>query len=87
MEDLKCVIGCKQFAGGELLHHESCPHYPDSLSKLFTENLKALKSVKLCLHVLTRVLGKKQLTSKEAKLVDGAKIVLKQHFDVTDVLR
>jgi len=36
-EELKCVMGCKHYYGGEVKHHKYCPFYPDSLSRLFDE--------------------------------------------------
>ena len=32
---MKCIAGCKIFTGGEIIHHEDCPFYPESLTKLY----------------------------------------------------
>jgi hypothetical protein len=39
----ECVSGCKHFDGGEIKHHEDCPYYAESLSKIF-DDLKAFKN-------------------------------------------
>ena len=31
----QCVPGCKHFDGGEVKHHRDCPHYPESLTKVW----------------------------------------------------
>lgn len=35
MSEMECVAGCNVFSGGERRHHEDCPHYPESLTKLW----------------------------------------------------
>ena len=35
MDDKQCVAGCLRFDDGELKHHRDCPHYPESLTKLW----------------------------------------------------
>ena len=35
--ELKCVPGCKYFEGGEIKHHEDCPHYPESFSQMYDD--------------------------------------------------
>jgi len=37
VKDQNCVMGCKNFTGGEVKHHKDCPFYPDSLSKYYDE--------------------------------------------------
>lgn len=37
MNKLQCVAGCKYFTGGEIKHHEECPYYPESLSKMYND--------------------------------------------------
>jgi hypothetical protein len=39
----RCVAGCKHYHGGEILHHEDCPFYPDSISKAYREMKDRLK--------------------------------------------
>lgn len=50
----KCVMGCKIFTGGEILHHKDCPFYPDSLSQqnkaLMEENERLKKSLGNIIH-------------------------------------
>lgn len=36
-EGERCVPGCKNFTGGEIKHHKTCPFYPESLSKKLDE--------------------------------------------------
>lgn len=40
----RCVAGCKHYHGGEILHHEDCPFYPDSMSKEYRENKEKLRN-------------------------------------------
>ena len=35
MSEMQCVAGCQVFEGGETRHHKDCPHYPESLTKLW----------------------------------------------------
>jgi len=55
----KCETGCKSFDGGEILHHEDCVFYPESLSKIFDDTksknkelLDALKKQQKNLEIL-----------------------------------
>ena len=34
---VKCVAGCKAFAGGEIKHHKNCYFYPESFSKMYND--------------------------------------------------
>lgn len=38
----KCVAGCCIYDGGERKHHPDCPHYPESLSKLYEDIVASL---------------------------------------------
>lgn len=40
MQNVECAPGCRHFTGGEIKHHKDCPHYPESMSKMYDE-LKA----------------------------------------------
>lgn len=42
-EDPRCVSGCKKFSGGEVSHHEDCPFYPESLTKLNADTIASLR--------------------------------------------
>lgn len=64
---MKCVMGCKHFTGGEILHDENCPFYPDSISikydfyKKFFDLIVADRMVKLQML-------KTDINSKDGKL-------------------
>lgn len=32
---MQCVSGCMNYDGGERKHHRDCPHYPESLTKVW----------------------------------------------------
>ncbi len=32
---MQCIPGCMVFDGGERKHHRDCPHYPESLTKIW----------------------------------------------------
>lgn len=37
-----CEAGCQHFHGGETKHTPGCGHYPESLTKAFEDQIKAL---------------------------------------------
>lgn len=41
----KCVAGCKHFTGGEAHHHKDCPHYPESMSRVYDEMEAKIKEL------------------------------------------
>ena len=47
MQDIKCVTGCKMFTGGEIKHHEHCPYYPESMSKMYDDLRSEVKNLRL----------------------------------------
>lgn len=86
-DELKCPVGCRHYAGGEIQHQKECPHYPESLSERADKRELALNEIKLVAYTLSRALKRRELTASEQKLVNGADHVFRKHFDVTDVLR
>ena len=34
ISESKCVAGCVHFEGGEVKHHNTCPYYPDSFTRM-----------------------------------------------------
>lgn len=42
----KCVMGCKSFTGGELLHHPDCPFYKGSISERYNKLLAIFEKSK-----------------------------------------
>jgi len=59
MKDIKCVNGCKYFNGGEIKHHEDCPHYPESMSKMYDDLKSEVKNLRLA-NVRLSLLNKVQ---------------------------
>ena len=47
MPEEKCIAACKRFYGGEIKHHEHCPFYPESLSKMSDEKDREIERL-LC---------------------------------------
>lgn len=41
-DDPKCEAGCISYYGGEKKHHKDCPYYPESLTKLNADRIRAL---------------------------------------------
>lgn len=42
-DETKCVAWCEYFTGGEVKHHVTCPYYPESLTKLYADEIVSLK--------------------------------------------
>lgn len=36
-EENKCVMGCKNYHGGEIKHHKDCPFYPESFTERYEQ--------------------------------------------------
>lgn len=39
-----CGAGCQIFTGGEIKHHKGCPHYEQSFTQMYDNNLKELEA-------------------------------------------
>jgi len=37
--EVKCVAGCRTYAGREIKHHKDCPFYPESFTKIYDDLL------------------------------------------------
>lgn len=55
MENLKCIPGCKWFSGGEIKHHEHCPHYPESFSKMYDDLKEKFDNVEILINALEHI--------------------------------
>lgn len=43
---MKCVADCKAYTGGERKHHNDCPYYPESFTKLYDDLKEEVKELK-----------------------------------------